>query len=92
MGQSQFFKELEDLVQWNVQGKFTLNQFVQFQQDLLRRGLNGALAVSGDTFYLEFNFKLFRWKTGEREWYDTGVEETIGLTIRKIDGSFFPLQ
>ena len=90
VGAVQFFKELEDLVQWNVQGKFTLNQFVQFQQDLLRRGLNGALAVSGDTFYLEYNFKLFRWKTGEREWYDTGVEETIGLTIRKIDGSFFP--
>ena len=90
VGAVQFFKELADLLKWNVQDEVSLNQFIQIQQDLIGRGLNGAFAVSGDTFYLEYNFKLFRWKTGEKEWYDTGVEETIGLTIRKVDGSFFP--
>ncbi|RKU26728.1 hypothetical protein C6497_13115 [Candidatus Poribacteria bacterium] len=90
VGAVQFFKELADLVKWNVQGEFSLNQFIQIQQDLIKRGSNGAFAVSGDTFYLEYNFKLFRWIIGERDWYDTGVEETIGLTIRKVDGSFFP--
>ena len=43
---------------------------------LRRSGLDGVFAVSGDTFYMEYNFKLFRWKSGETKWYDTGVEET----------------
>ncbi len=85
IGADQFFKELVELAQGGFQSHFFL-----IQRDLIRRGLNGAFAVSGDTFYLEYNFKLLRWTQGEREWYDTGVEETIGLTMRKHDGTFFP--
>ena len=43
-------------------------------------GLRGAFAVSDDMFYMEYNFKLFRWKHGDTEWYDTEQEETVELT------------
>ena len=42
----------------------------------------GAFAVSGDTFYMEYNYKLFRWEPGDTEWYDTEQEETVELTPR----------
>ena len=41
----------------------------------------GAFAFSDDTFYMEYNFKLFRWKLGDTEWYDTEQEETAELTL-----------
>ena len=53
----------------------------QQQIGLRQSGLQGVFAVSGDTFYMEYNFKLFRWKGGETEWYDTGVEETNELSL-----------
>ena len=40
----------------------------------------GTFAVSGDTFYMEYNYKLFRWERGDTEWYDTEQEETVELT------------
>ena len=30
--------------------------------------LKGPFAVSGDTFYIEYNFKLFRWEIGNAKW------------------------
>ena len=42
----------------------------------------GPFAVSNDTFYVEYNYKLFRWKLGETEWYDTGIEETGELNLK----------
>ena len=38
-------------------------------------GLRGPFTVSGDTFYTEYNLKLFRWNPGDTEWYDTGQED-----------------
>ena len=60
----------------------------QDQIRLIRRGISGAFAVSGDTFYVEYNFKLFRWKPGETAWYDTGVEETGELLYRDAMKAF----
>ena len=51
------------------------------QNELIRMGLRGAFAVSDDTFYMEYNFKLFRWKPGDTEWYDTEQEETVELSL-----------
>ena len=48
--------------------------------ELIRGGLRGAFAVSGDTFYMEYNYKLFRWEPGDTEWYDIEQEETVELT------------
>ncbi len=42
---------------------------------------NGPFAVSDDTFYMEYNFKLFRWELGDTEWYDTEQEETVELSL-----------
>ncbi len=42
----------------------------------------GPFAVSNDTFYMEYNFKLFRWEPGNTEWYDTEQEETSVLSLR----------
>ena len=56
-----------------------------FQSTLLRRrGLQGVFAVSDDIFYMEYNFKLFRWESGDTEWYDTGQEETVVLTRDRL--------
>ena len=51
------------------------------QSSMIRmRGLQGVFAVSGNIFYMEYNFKLFRWEPGDTEWYDTGQEETVMFT------------
>ncbi|MDE0401334.1 MAG: sigma-70 family RNA polymerase sigma factor [Candidatus Poribacteria bacterium] len=69
-GATQFFKQLAE-------------RDPRVTQELLHNGLRGALAVAGNTFYMEYNFKLFRWMPGETEWYDTGVEETHELSMEK---------
>ena len=67
-GATQFFKQLAQADPW--------------QRDrLVRGGLRGAFAVSDGTFYMEYNFKLFRWEPGDTEWYDTELEETAELDV-----------
>ena len=36
----------------------------------------GNFAVSGETYYVEYKQKLFRWKSGETEWYNTGLVDS----------------
>ena len=48
--------------------------------EMVQAGLSGNFAVSDETFYMEYNYKLFRWKPGDSEWHDTGVEETGELS------------
>ena len=67
-GAAQFFKQLVKLDN-------------RKQQILMREGLHGTLAVSDGTFYLEYNYKLFRWEHGDTEWYDTEQEETVELSL-----------
>ncbi len=73
-GATQFFKQLAQGDAQNHRDRMRLS-------DLLKHGFEGTFAVSDDTFYMEYHFKLFRWKPGEAEWYDTGQEETIELTM-----------
>ena len=71
-----------------------LKQLVQVQADaalaykLMWEGLWGNFAVSGETFYMEYNYKLFRWNPGETEWFYTGVEETIELSGDNVGRGF----
>lgn len=67
-GAAQFFKQL-------------VNADNRTQRWLMRERLDGAFAVSGNIFYLEYNFKLFRWERGDTEWHDTDQEETVELTL-----------
>ena len=36
----------------------------------------GGFAVSGHVFYMEYKRRLFRWKSGDPEWTDTGLIDT----------------
>ena len=73
-GATQFFKQL-------AQGDVQQHEDRIRLRDLLELGFRGPFAVSDDTFYMEYHFKLFRWQLGETEWYDTGQEETVELTL-----------
>ena len=55
---------------------------------LIHGGLQGAFAVSDDTFYMEYNYKLFRWESGDTEWYDTEMEETAEISRNKMMRGF----
>ena len=47
--------------------------------------LIGYFAVSGDTYYIEYNEKLLRWKPGAPEWVDTGLTHKGQFTLDMID-------
>ena len=71
-----------------------LKQLIQIQADaafayqLIWEGMWGNFAVSGEIFYMEYNYKLYRWKPGETEWFYTGVEETIELSRENVRRGF----
>ena len=48
----------------------------------------GGFAVSGQTFYTEWKYRLFRWKPGDSEWTDTGLIDTSGFLNDRFDKSF----
>ena len=60
----------------------------QLAYDLMWEGLFGNFAVSGETYYMEYNYKLFRWKPSDTRWSDTGVEETCELTEENMSHGF----
>ena len=60
----------------------------QLTYDLMLEGLYGNFAVSGETYYMEYNYKLFQWKPGDTRWSDTGVEETCELTRENMGRGF----
>ena len=77
-----FVEQLQERFSGATQFFIQLAQMTPIQQENLRRfGLRGVFTVSDDTFYVEYNYKLFRWKFGDTEWHDTGVEETVELTM-----------
>ena len=66
--------------------------------EMVQAGVSGNFAVSDETFYMEYNYKLFRWRPGDSEWHDTGVEETgelsrdniwRGFKIAALDGTVY---
>ena len=60
----------------------------QLAYALMLEGLYGNFAVSGETYYMEYNYKLFRWKPGDTRWSDTGVQETCELTRENMAQRF----
>ena len=72
VGATQFFKQL------------ARTDYRQPNGDFWKLGLRGAFAVSGNTFYMEYNFKLFRWEPGDTEWSDIGQEETVFLPYNTL--------
>ena len=41
----------------------------------------GNFAVSGDTYYMEYEQRLFRWKTDTPEWVDTGLINELPIDM-----------
>lgn len=60
----------------------------QTTHELMWEGLFGNFAVSGETYYMEYNYKLFRWNPGDPRWSDTSVEETCELTYENVARGF----
>ena len=61
---------------------FDADAWSQDTQDLIEENLVkiltalfGSFAVSGDTYYMEYEQKLFRWKPGMTQWFDTGLTD-----------------
>ena len=44
----------------------------------------GEFAISGETFYIEYERKLYRWTRGEHTWHDTGVQDAPAF------GDYYP--
>ena len=53
----------------------TMNPFAGAVADTMAP-MFGSFAVSGETYYVEYKQKLFRWKPGETEWYNTGLVDS----------------
>ncbi len=53
----------------------TMNPFERGFADVMAP-MFGSFAVSGETYYVEYKQKLFRWKPGETEWYNTGLVDS----------------
>ena len=49
------------------------NQVIEETLTELVVSLIGYFAVSDDTYYMDYNQRLFRWKAGTAEWVDTGL-------------------
>ena len=49
------------------------NEVIADSIEKFLRSLFGNFAVSGSTYYMECEGKLFRWKLGATEWIDTGL-------------------
>ena len=43
---------------------------------IINHSIIGGFAVSGQTFYAEWKYRLFKWKPGDSEWTDTGLIDT----------------
>ncbi len=52
-----------------------LDERYQELDKLIALGRSGKFAVSGETYYVEHNRKLFRWKPGTTEWSDTRLTD-----------------
>ena len=51
-------------------------------------GKVGGFAVSGETFYIEYLRRLFKWKPGDSEWTNTGLVDTGEQPNSDLDNEF----
>ncbi len=87
LGADQFFQQIAEGDTLS-KGNPSYTDLFQNQYRLIDRGLSGSFAVNGNTVFMEYNFKLFRCKRGNTQWYDTGVEETGKLRYMEAAKAF----
>ena len=73
IGSDQIIEKLEEHVDFEQLKNEALNKALQEQPTAGMRSFYGKFAVSGDTYYIEYAQRLFRWKPGMAEWHDTGL-------------------
>ena len=59
-----------------VQEQWKANQHRVFEE----WQTNGTFTVAGDTVFMEYRHKLYRWRRGETTWHDTGLEDIEGIS------------
>ncbi|RKU20190.1 hypothetical protein C6503_06345 [Candidatus Poribacteria bacterium] len=78
--------ELNEKFEEKVKDFIGPDQFDQLKKEALNKAFEepvstgmpfGSFAVSGETYYIEYGQKLFRWEPDMTEWHDTGlIDET----------------
>ena len=46
-----------------------------WDQGIEEQETNGTFAITNDTIFMEYGYKLFRWRRGETAWHYTGLED-----------------
>ena len=75
---------LEDNILEDLDAETFVEDYSPALEELLAevlRSVIGNFAISGDTYYMEYGKKLFRWKTGTTEWVDTGLLNEFPVDI-----------
>lgn len=87
--QDELEKNAEERPEFTLED-FDLNKLSTVGSQVLEEGMVeliqsyfGSFAVSGNTYYMEYNQKLFRWKPGMTEWFDTGLADA-GESIHSL--------
>ena len=57
-------------------------------RNMLTSARVGGFAVSDETFYVEYQRGLFKWKPGDTEWTDTGLIDLYKQPTRGLKGRF----
>ena len=67
--------DLKDHIDLEQLKNEALNKALQEQESSGMMSFYGDFAVSGDTYYVEYQQRLFRWKPGMTAWFDTGLKD-----------------
>ena len=71
----QLNEALENNIDFQRQKNEAFNRAFQERASSGMMSFHGDFAVSGDTYYVEYQQRLFRWKPGMTEWFDTGLKD-----------------
>ncbi len=81
IGSDQITEKLKEHVDFEQLTNEALNKALQEQPTADMMSFYGSFAVSGETYYVEYGQKLFRWEPGMTEWYDTGLTDETELAF-----------
>ena len=88
-------EQLSDLVSEKLEGnpdytrlrKVALDKAFREQPSADMLSFYGKFAVSGETYYVQYGQKLFRWEPGMAEWHDTGLVDETEFAFPVVDYS-----
>ena len=83
--QDELEKNLEESTELKPEDFFDMDMLSTVANEAIEEGMVkiiqayfGSFAVSGSTYYIEYNQQLFRWKPGMTEWLNTGLADAGG--------------